>query len=194
MTLRRLGRNRALGSTALMLLVGAALRAQTSGEPIRLIGGAIDPNSGRTGMVEIDIERWSTQAETARLRAVLRDKGPEHLLEAIQKNPVTGTIRTPGRLAYDLHYARRVPMPDGGYRITLATDRRMSFWELAHQPRSVDYPFTWIQIHMNRDGEGEGRMSLATKITIEDSNIVLENYQLQPVLLNSIREQPLKLN
>jgi hypothetical protein len=174
------------------VLAPTAARAQTSGEPIRLVGGAIDTNSGRTGMVEIDVTRWSTKAEADRLLAALRNKGSDGLLEAIQKNPVTGTIRTPGQLAYDLRYARRIPLPDGGNRITLATDRRMSFWEIRNQPRSVDYPFTWIQIQINRDGEGEGRMSLATKITIEDSNIVLENYQLQPVLLKSIREEKLK--
>jgi hypothetical protein len=85
-----------------------------------------------------------------------------------------------------------VPLPDGGSRITLATDRRMSFWEITNPPRSVSYRFTWIQIHIDRNGQGEGKMSLATKITIEESNIVLENYQLQPVQLKSIREAKLK--
>jgi hypothetical protein len=191
MRLRSAVWNVALISSVLVLGPTAA-RAQTSGEPIRLVGGAIDVNSARTGMVEIDVTRWSTKAEADRLMETLRQKGPDALLEALQKNPVTGTIRTPGQLAYDLRYARRMPLPDGGSRITLATDRRMSFWEITNQPRSVDYPFTWIQIHLNTAGEGEGRMSLATKITVEESNIVLENYQLQPVLLKSIKEEKLK--
>jgi hypothetical protein len=46
----------------------------------------------------------------------------------------------------------------------LITDRRIGFWEAANQPRSIDYPFTFIDIRLNRDGEGEGKMSLATKV------------------------------
>ena len=41
------------------------------------------------------------------------------------------------------------------------------------------------------DGEGEGKMSLATKIT-EDKDkhiITLENYDIQPVLLQSVRRE-----
>ena len=45
-----------------------------------------------------------------------------------------------------------------------------------------------------RDGEGEGKMSLATKIRFdkEASTIELENYQTQPVLLKSVRRQAAK--
>ena len=46
----------------------------------------------------------------------------------------------------------------------LVTDRRIGFWEAANQPRSIDYPFTVIELRLNSDGEGEGKMSIATKI------------------------------
>ena len=58
-----------------------------------------------------------------------------------------------------------MPGEDGGRRIVLVTDRPISFWEAANQPRSIDYPFTLIELRLNRDGEGEGKMSIATKIT-----------------------------
>jgi hypothetical protein len=85
----------------------------------------------------------------------------------------------------------KVPAADGGERIILATDRYISFWEARNQPRSIDYPFTVIEIHMNADGEGEGKLSLATKVVVEKNTntIVLENYDIQPVLLKSVRRQ-----
>ena len=44
---------------------------------------------------------------------------------------------------------------------------------------------------MNRDGEGEGKLSLATKITADKASntVVLENYDIQPVLLQSVRRE-----
>jgi hypothetical protein len=96
-----------------------------------------------------------------------------------------------GGIGWDIHFARKVPLPDGGERVVLVTDRRISFWEAANQPRSIDYPFTVIELRLNRDGEGEGKMSLATKIIADrEQNIVtLENYDLQPVLLSNVRRE-----
>lgn len=64
--------------------------------------------------------------------------------------------------------------------------------EAANRPRTIDYPFTVIQMHMNPDGQGEGRLSLATKIIADKKRqtIILENYGIQPVLLTNVRRQP----
>ena len=60
-----------------------------------------------------------------------------------------------------------------------------------NQPRSIDYPFTVIELRLNRDGEGEGKMSIATKITVDkDSNMItLENYDIQPVMLTNVKSE-----
>ena len=113
------------------------------------------------------------------------------LLEELQDLPRVGYIRTPNSVGYDLHYARHAPAEDGGDRIVIATDRYISFWEAYYRPRTIDYPFTFIEIHLNKDGEGEGKMSLATKVMAdkETNQIVLENYASQPVLLQAVRAQ-----
>jgi hypothetical protein len=82
-----------------------------------------------------------------------------------------------------------VPAADGGERVLIVTDRRMGFREVANRSRTVDYPFTVIELHMNRDGEGEGKLSIATKITADSDRktIVLEDYAAQPVLLQHVR-------
>ena len=40
----------------------------------------------------------------------------------------------------------RTPLDDGGTRILIATDRYMTFEEVRNQPRSYDYPFTFLDI------------------------------------------------
>lgn len=46
----------------------------------------------------------------------------------------------------------------------LATDRYITFWEAVNRPRTIDYPFTMIELHIGPDGKGEGKMSIATRI------------------------------
>jgi hypothetical protein len=75
--------------------------------------------------------------------------------------------------------------------VVIATDRYISFWEARNRPRSIDYPFTVIEMRINRDGVGEGKMSIATRITLdkEKKQLELENYGTQPVLLQSVKRE-----
>lgn len=140
--------------------------------------------------VLIHVDRWSSPSERDQLAKTLLNKGPDALLNALVKIKPVGTIRTPDSLAYDLHYAYQQPAEEGGRRIVLATDRPMSFWEASNRPRTVDYPFTVIQMQMNRDGEGKGTLSYATKIRVVDENTIeLENFATSPVMLTEIKAE-----
>jgi hypothetical protein len=177
---------------AVVLATGSLLGAKVPADRYTAFAVALG-TPGRTGagQVEFVVERWSTDAERDRLLNTLFDKGPEKLLDALQDLPRVGYLRTPNSIGYDIHFARKRPGEDGGEIITLATDRYIGFWEAANRPRTVDYPFTVVEIRMNKNGEGEGKMSLATKITgnKESKMITLENYQSQPVLLNKVKRE-----
>jgi len=73
----------------------------------------------------------------------------------------------------------------------LLTDRYIGFWEAANRPRTIDYPFTVIELRLNPDGVGEGKMSIATKVTMDKDKkqIELENYGTQPVLLQNVKRE-----
>ena len=165
--------------------------AQTMGSPERYTANAINMNRGASGNIEIVVNRWSSDKDRDRLMSVLAEKGPEKLLDVLQDLPRMGYFNAPGNLGWDVHFARRVPLPDGGERVVLVTDRRIGFWEAANQPRSIDYPFTVIELRLNRDGEGEGKMSIATKIIHDkkDNMITLENYETQPVRLTNVKRE-----
>lgn len=174
--------------------VAPGIRAQTSGSPVRLTAMAVNmSNVGRdgTGTVQIEVDRWSPDADRERLVSTLLDKGPEKLLDQLRDLPRVGYIRTPTSVGWDLHYAHMTPMPEGGHRIVLATDRPIGFREAFNNTRTMDYPFTVIEIHINRDGEGEGKMSVATRITADkqDRVIQLEDFANQPVMLKAVKEE-----
>jgi hypothetical protein len=178
----------------LVLTMGLPSRVagQTTGTPERFSAFAVNMgNFGptRTGTVEIVVTRWSTDDEREMLLGALLDKGPDALLDELRETRPVGYIRTPNSIGYDLHFAHNIPGEDGGRRVILVTDRPISFWEAANQPRSIEYPFTLIELRLNRDGEGEGKMSIATRITgnRELGLIELEDYALQPVRLMNVR-------
>ena len=143
------------------------------------------------GVVQIVIDRWSTPEERQVLIQAFREKGDQGLLDALQKSERLGTIRTPNRLGWDLHYAAQVPLDNGGRRILLATDRVIGFWEASRGTRTMDYPFTLIELHLDKENlKGEGRISLATKIapSKDGKHIELENYSSEPVRLQNVRK------
>ena len=149
------------------------------------------PGKTFAGQVEIVVERYSTDAEADKIMQVLLEKGPEKLLDTIQSMPRVGYFRTPSSIGYDIRFARKVPGEDGGEVISMLTDRYIGFWEAVNRPRSIDYPFTLIELRIGPEGQGEGKMSLATKIIVEKNKntIVLEDYKSQPVLLNNVKRE-----
>lgn len=177
-----------------LICAAPVTRAQTQGAPVRFTALAVNmSNVGRSGAgtVQIEVDRWSSQKDHEKLLSTLLDKGSDKLLDALRDMPRVGYIRSTTSIGWDLHYAHETPLPEGGRRIVLATDRPIGFREAFNRPRTIDYPFTLIEIHMNRDGQGEGKMSVATKITAdkEDRVIELEDFATQPVMLKSIREE-----
>jgi hypothetical protein len=174
----------------LLMLSEVVAYGQTNGQPERFTANAVStsPEYG-TGqrLVEITIDRWSPNAERQRLVTALQTKGPDELLKQLQKNRPVGRIRTPDSLGYDLRYAQQTPLRDGGRMIVIATDRPIGFWEATQHPRSFDYPFTVIQMKLDREGNGSGTLSYATRITAHDNNVIeLEDFATQPIMLNNV--------
>ena len=165
--------------------------AQTAKESFT--GFAINMNAGpKTGTIDFTIERWSTPEERNQLLSIITEKKDptQPLLKALQKMPKVGRIRTPTTLGWDLHYAQQFKDEDGGgRRIVLATDRPIAFVEARNNTRTMDYPFTLIEIRLNAEDKGEGKILAGTKIFVDkNKNIVLENYAQQPVRFNEIHK------
>ena len=165
--------------------------AQTMGWPERYRANAVNLDIGAQGAIDITVERWSTPAQRDKLMSVLLNQGPDRLLDVLKDMPHVGYFNTPGNLRWELRYAWKTPQPDGGERVVLATDRPISFREASRQSRTLDYPFTVIELRLNKDGEGEGMMSLATKIIPdkEANTVTLENWGIQPVQLKLVRRE-----
>lgn len=174
--------------------------AQAPDLPVRMNAFLVNMTNVATGanaIVEITVDRLSTAEERKSFIDTMTTKGQDGLLKAFQKAPVKGRIRIPGwngpdpnniRLGWDLRYATREPLPEGGQRFVLATDRYMSMLEIRNQPRTVDYPFTILEIHFPREGKGKGAASIYTQVQFDKKKnmIELERYSAGTVLLNEV--------
>jgi hypothetical protein len=177
---------------ALLAAASAPAHAQTNQPAERFTAFAVNMGGiGGTGAGPIDIviDRWSSDAERDRLLQTFKEQGPERLLEALRDTKPVGTIRSPHALGWNLRFARQVPDEEGGRRIIIVTDRPIGFAEAAQRPRTMDYPFTVIELRLNREGQGEGRASIAARLSLNErtNTIEIENWDMQPVLLNNVR-------
>jgi hypothetical protein len=117
------------------------------------------------------------------------------LAAAIKKAPTVGILWTSENVGYSIKYAYRLPQPDGGERIILATDRRVGMWSNLWKPAAsvtpTDYTFSIIELRVNPRGEGEGRGVLAGKVVVDNATktIALDDYAALPVILKAVKRQ-----
>ena len=179
----------ALGA-ALVVPMAASTALAKDESILRLRAFAVDLNNrARTNTLDIVIERWSTPEEAANLKAVFVERGEDKLLSALQKTkPRCGFVRTSTSLGWDIFFARETPLPDGGRKIVLASDRPVGMWEARNAGRSMDYQFSLAEIRLPKEGKGQGKAIPYAQLTFnkETNTLEIENYQREPVRLNEI--------
>jgi hypothetical protein len=188
-------------AASLSSVVRTQSNAQPNNDKLDITAFAVNMSNIATGanaVIDIRIDSWSSPEERQHLVSTMIEKNADALLRELQKAKVHGRFRIPGlmgpdphqlRLGHDIRYAWQTALPEGGRRIVLATDRYIDFREARNQPRTIDYPFTLMEIRVNKAGEGEGKLAVATKITFnkKTNTMELENYASEPVRLNNVR-------
>jgi hypothetical protein len=103
---------------------------------------------------------------------------------------------TDSSVGYLIRYAARSPLPGGGERIVIALDRVLGSyglqpWQPAPPAEATAYPFTVVELHLDRQGAGQGTFSLAATVQVDAGNAVLalENYAAAPVLLKNVKRE-----
>jgi hypothetical protein len=150
--------------------------------------------SGSGEAIKINVFKWASDEDRAKLLATLGEKGDKALGEAVAGAPSVGYVWTSESLGYPIRYAAMMMLPNGGERVIVLTDRRLGTWSGAPWKAASDandYPYTLIELRLSRSGSGEGKMSLAGKVAADQTakTIALENYDSAPVLLKSAKRE-----
>lgn len=139
--------------------------------------------------VDITISRWSTFTDHRMLETTLLRKGPVAFLNLLCGYAPAGSIGVVGAPAAPIRYAWSVEDRDGGRRVYLATDEPVSLTGFLVRPYRDGEPLTFIELRIGRDGTGEGKLSAADRLSVDESRdaIELRDYDLRPVQLVSVR-------
>jgi hypothetical protein len=150
-------------------------------------------NPGTGVGIKVDVIRWSTDEEADKLLAAFKEKGEKGWAEALQGAPSVGYIwAATSSLGYSVKLARHVAMPDGTDRIVVAIDRPLGSWDRpawkAAGAAAAEYPFSIVELRVNRKGVGEGKASLAAKVVVDDTlkAPALDGYAAAPVILKNV--------
>lgn len=186
-----------VSAIALFACVAASARAQApqtrpepGNKPIETFTArAFQMQRGATGVVEIAVTRWSTDAERAMLLDILKESGQPAMLEALQKLPQVGYYKMPNTMGVALFYARSNELPDGTRQVVLGTDRSIGMQTRA--PQASQYDATIIELRFKKGSDtGEGKFVLAGKASVgKDGKVQISNYQGEPVRLMDVRSK-----
>jgi hypothetical protein len=184
-----------------ILFTGTAAIAQVTSPPVPVeytgTTTGLTPRSGIT--LTFRILKWSTLEDRQRMIPVLtsasqEDKGIPDFTKLLAARPSAGQIWSEGPAGYSLKYAHREELPGGGQRVVVITDRPLGAvdypgpWRAQGQSGDVP-PFTVIELHVSRNGRGEGKMSLTGSFTVdaEAHTVHLSNYDAAPVTIRNVQ-------
>ncbi len=163
-----------LGSAfaVLLALAGFArpVTAQTTGERMVFSAVAMDIEVSQAYQLRIHIDRWTPDAEHQKLLETLMKDGQRAFERVLNDARPVGRFRSLDSIGWNLRMSRLTKGKDGGYHVFLITDRPIGFAESWNNSRSTDYPFTIIELFLNKDWEGTGNISLATKLIPDPVN------------------------
>jgi len=139
--------------------------------------------------VDIVISRWSTFMDHLTLARTFAEHGHIAFLNVLCGYSPVGTISVAGGVDMPIRYAWSFEDRDGSRRIYLATDQPISLTSLMFRRNAEAEPLTFVELRVNRNGEGEGKLSEAARLSVDDSRNVIElrDYPNRPMHLVMVR-------
>jgi hypothetical protein len=146
--------------------------------------------AGAQNRLQIRITKWSTQDEIKGYGAVLKEKGQAGLLDAL-KDLDAGRINKVGDTGNQVAVAEKWKNGDKTV-ITLIVARNMSMFQTNARGMPAKYPFAFVQLTLDANGEGTGRVVEAAGIKYDQDKYTykLDPFGQGPRVLNNVK--PLK--
>jgi hypothetical protein len=143
--------------------------------------------AGKSFGANIYITGWTTDQQVQDFISVLKEKGPNGLVSAMEKTSDVGRLSPTGFVGSGFRFARYRPTADGGLHIVMVTNRPMSFGELYRGGRSTDYQFGIVVLNVDKNGKGTGTLAPVCKIKFNKKNeLEIENYGQKPLRLANV--------
>ena len=141
--------------------------------------------------VDIAISQWSTDLDHRLLARTLLEKGPVPFVDVLCGYPSLGTIAVAGGRVFTIRYAWQIADRDGGQRIYLATDEPISLTSNEFRRLPDAEPFFFVELRVDRHGDGVGRLSDALRLSVDQSRNVIElrDFERRPLNLVMVHDE-----
>jgi len=135
------------------------------------------------------MDEYTSDADMMKYVTLLKDSGMDALRRALEKEN-KGRIYPDAGTGNQIAIARK-RQAGANTVITIVTARTMPFLELRNAGRSTDYSLGFLQVTLNKAGEGTGQMLAAAKIKFnkKQGQYEIESYGHQYIKVVNIRPQ-----
>jgi len=179
--------------TCVLLGLSMSAMAQTEKPKPEQFSATVYPQAGvfagRMTQINMYVSGYTPDDEANQLRDLLKTKGPDALLNTIEKLKEKGRGAVVGTTGWGIPVIRQHPLPGGGRRLVFFGNRPLSFYEARDQPRSAQYPFGLMVLNLNDKGEGEGLLYVACKVKFnKKGEIEIENYGIAPSKIVNVKQ------
>ena len=180
---------------ALALVVNPAIAKDKNKAIESYKANAIMQTAGAGSMAEINIYRWSSDEERGEILEAIKKATADprtnsrEIAKTLRGQAKAGYAFMGANQGYPLRYAKSFDMGDVKRQIILATDRPVSFGEVYQQTQLGDFDVTLVILNLDKDGKGEGVLSMGTEVKWNDKEgkIEMTNVSSQPIKLGDVR-------
>jgi hypothetical protein len=154
------------------------------------VGVTAGPGRFALRTVDIVIGRWSTHAEHRLLETTLLEQGWVEFLDRLCTFGPVGSIVTIDGRNIPIRYAWQVVEWDGRRRVFAATDEPITLANPLTRRWALADSFTFLELRVAANGEGEGKLSEAARLSVDETQDVIElrDYATRPLHLVMVRD------
>jgi hypothetical protein len=162
--------------TGTAVIYGSGLNTRTVSRPFTMI-----------------INRTTSDSDATRYLQTLQRGGQDDFSRQIESNDL-GRFSFSGQVGLPIN-AVLVDRDGDDTRIRAVFKRWLGFGELRRGLRSVDYPFTYVEIRIDQNGRGEGTIIPAARVRARGSNTLeVEDFGTFPGRLMGVRMRGSRLD
>jgi hypothetical protein len=141
--------------------------------------------------IEIDIRRYTPDADRTAVETALKTGGYAAFLTALRKAPEVGSVSLADK-KWAIRWAREQPSGKYGRRIVVVTDQPMFFigGGAADAKPRAGYEVAVIEMTVDNVGLGKGTMTAAAKVKPGgDAGVRIDDYAEKPIQLVTVSKK-----
>jgi hypothetical protein len=155
--------------------------------------GTIVGVGGRLGGVSrpftLTLNGYTADGAAKRAVATLAEGGQDRLLSEIRNNNL-GRFSIGGQLGREVNFVVEDRLPNGDRKIMILFERWLNLYEARYGSRSTDYPLSYVELIVDRNGHGQGTFIPAARVRFNKKNEVeVENFGIYPARLSGVRQR-----